>query len=532
VVFGPTLPTILVIDDSDTFRGALREAIQSAGYAVQDAVNGEEGLRRAATIRPAAIIVDGVMPGIDGATVIRRVRLDAVLRRTPCLLLTAADETGAELRALDSGADAFVRKEADLSVILARLAAVLRTAQPEPRETAALLEPKRVLVVDDSETYLNVIASMLRDEGYDVVTARSGEQGLEMLAVQAVDCVLLDLVMPGIGGKDTCRRIREFPSVRDVPVIIVTSTENREAMLESLGIGADDYIAKSNDFDVLKARVHAQIRRKQFEDENRRIREQLLRRDLEAAEARAAHQLAAAKAALAEELELKNRELEAFSYSVSHDLRSPLRSIDGFSLALLEDCGDQLDENGRKYLGFVRESAQLMARLIDDMLTLARVARSDMERVPIDLSVIARAVVTRLERAEPTRAVDVRIEEGMTGDGDPHLVEVVLENLLGNAWKFSSKRALAQIEMGATSRDGRSAYFVRDNGAGFDMNYAYKLFGTFQRLHTSADFVGTGIGLATVQRVIQRHGGSIWAEGAIDTGATFTFTLAASEKET
>lgn len=517
--------TVLILDDSPTFRDELRRALERAGYAVLSASSGEEGLRIAAMNRPTALIVDGVMPGIDGATVVRRIRLDAALRGMPCLLLTASEDRGAELRALDAGADAFVRKEEDLEVILARLGAVLRTARTEPGDAEALLGPKRILVVDDSETYLHEIAAVLRGDGYDVVLARSGEQALEMLAVQPVDCVLLDLVMPGLGGKDTCRQIKASPVVRDVPLIIVTSVEDRNAMIEGLAFGADDYIAKSSEFEVLKARVRAQIRRKQFEDEHRRIREELLRSELQAAEARAARELAEAKAALVEELERKNKELEAFSYSVSHDLRAPLRSIDGFSQALLEDHFEGLNEKGRDYLQRVRTSAQRMGQLIDDLLLLSRVSRADLSRGHVNITDIARAVAAELQRKEPEREIVFTLQEGLVADADSRLMRVLFDNLLGNAWKFTTKTPEPHVEFGVTERQGDSVFFVRDNGAGFNMTYAGKLFNPFQRLHSEDFFPGTGIGLATVRRIVDRHGGRVWAEGAVGLGATVFFTI-------
>jgi PAS domain S-box-containing protein len=294
---------VLIIDDSWTFRETLKAAFEQASYNVFTAASGEEGLQIAAGRRPDAIVVDGMLPGIDGATVIRRIRLDAALRRLPCLLLTGSEDSGAELRALDAGADAFVRKDEDISVILARFGAMLRStgAHSANLKTASLLSPKKVLTVDDSETYLQEVADALRGDGYDVVLARCGEEALELLAVQPVDCILLDLMMPGIGGQETCRRIKAVPSMRDIPIIMLTALEDRESMLQGLDAGADDYITKSNDFDVLRARVVAQIRRKQFEDEHRQIREQILHRELEAMEARAARELADARASLIEE---------------------------------------------------------------------------------------------------------------------------------------------------------------------------------------------------------------------------------------
>jgi DNA-binding response OmpR family regulator len=522
----PGKETVLLIDDSVTFREELKAALEQADYSVFVAGSGEEGLRVAADVRPSGIVVDGILPGIDGATFIRRIRLDAALRGSPCFLLTGSEDKSAELSALDAGADAFAVKEENIGIILARISAMLRSAGNQSRReaTISLRGSKKVLAVDDSETYLQQLAESLDSEGYEVILARSGEEALELLAVQPVDCVLLDLVMQGIDGRETCRRLKLVPTLRDIPVIMLTAVDDRETMIHSLGAGADDYIAKSSDFDLVRARVMAQIRRKQFEDEHRTVREQLLRAEFEAHKARTALEVAEARAALAEELQFRNEELESFSYSVAHDLRAPLRSIDGFSLALLEDCGDKLDDDGRRYLRYVRDSAQEMARLIDDLLGLSRVTRGEMKRGETHVSSLARSVVSRLERANPDRKVAVVVADGIVADCDDRLLTIVLENLIGNAWKFTSKRRDACIEVGMMDDDPRT-YFVRDNGAGFDMSYASKLFGIFQRLHSATDFEGTGIGLVTVQRIIRRHGGRIWAQGQVGHGATFYFTL-------
>jgi DNA-binding response OmpR family regulator len=521
--------TVLLIDDSMTFREELKEALEAVGYAVVTASTGEDGLRVAADVRPGAVVVDGILPGIDGATVVRRIRLDAVLRGTPCLLLTASEERDAELRALDSGVDAFVRKDADIGVIRARLAAIVRSAGALPLNDSprSLLGPKKILAVDDSPTYLHALADTLRSDGYDVVPAGSGEEALALLAVQAVDCILLDLMMPGIGGEETCRRVKAEPSVRDTPLIMLTALDDREAMIRGLAAGADDFIAKSSDLAVLKARVLAQIRRKQFEDENRRIREQLLRKEHEASEARAARELAEMRARLLEDLEHKNRELEAFGYSVSHDLRAPLRAIDGFSQILLEDYAKVLDEPGQSHLRRICAAAQRMGHLIDAMLTLSRVTSTEVQRKPVDLALLAESVATQLRATQPERQAEFIIGGDLDVEGDPHLLRALLENLLGNAWKFTRDRAPALIELGVERTDP-PVYSVRDNGAGFDMAYAGKLFAPFQRLHAATAFAGTGIGLATVKRIVDRHGGRVWAEGDVGRGATVHFTLRAA----
>ena len=226
-----------------------------------------------------------------------------------------------------------------------------------------------------------------------------------------------------------------------------------------------------------------------------------------------------------EELETANKDLAAFSYSVSHDLRAPLRAIDGFSQALAEEAGGRLDESGRRYLERVRAAAHRMGELIDDLLSLAQISRQSLQRESVDLSGIAADVFASLAREEPARKVLFEVAHQVKAEADGGLLRIVLQNLIGNAWKFTSKCERAKIEFGVWKNNGEPEFFVRDNGAGFDMAYAGKLFGAFQRLHAAGEFPGTGIGLATVARIVHRHGGSIRAEGRVGEGATFRFTL-------
>jgi signal transduction histidine kinase len=228
------------------------------------------------------------------------------------------------------------------------------------------------------------------------------------------------------------------------------------------------------------------------------------------------------------ELDTANRQLRAFSYSVSHDLRAPLRSIVGFSTALAEDCGPQLDADGRKNIERVLAAAGRMGELIEGMLSLGRAVEADMRRIPVDLTAVAHDVARELRDAEPTRAVEIVVDDGLHTIGDPILLRAVIGNLVGNAWKFTSQSAQARIEVGRAGSEGeRPVFFVRDNGAGFDMQHAKNLFGVFQRLHHQNEFPGTGVGLATVDRIIARHGGRIWADARLGEGATFFFTLPA-----
>jgi len=534
-------PVVLLIDDSLTFREALCEMLEPEGYEVYQAGTGEDGLSRMADLRPDAVIVDGLLPGMEGVDVIRSVRADASLRGTPCLLLTASLQREEETRALEAGADLFVCKTEDKEVILARLRVLIRPDRsPLPSMPHSLLGPKRVLAVDDSMTYLGELTEQLRGEGYDVAPARSGEEALELLQVQAVDAILLDVMMPGLSGKEVCRRIKSTPAWRDIPLLMLTALEEREALLEGINAGADDYITKSSRFDVLKARLKAQLRRKQFEEENRRFRDQLLKRELEALELQAIKELSDTRAAHIDVLEKKNeelrvakesadmlaRELEAFSYSVSHDLRAPLRGIDGFSQVLLEEYGEAMDDEGKRLLTRIRTGTRNMGALIEDMLGLAQVSRKPLASENVNLTSLAREIADGLEAAHPGGKTQVDIAEGLACRGDEGLLRILLENLLGNAWKFSAKAEQPRIRFYRDeSNPDLPAFVVKDNGAGFDMAYASKLFQAFQRLHSQQEFAGTGVGLATVHRVVQRHGGKIWAEGRVGAGAEFHFVI-------
>ncbi|MGH7435213.1 MAG: sensor histidine kinase [Polyangiaceae bacterium] len=398
----------------------------------------------------------------------------------------------------------------------------------------------RILVVEDSATQAKALELILTSEGYDVCITPNAEKGLERMAETTFDLVISDIVMPGISGYDLCRQAKANHATREVPVILLTTLSDPLDIIQGLESGADNFITKPYEGSQLVGRVETILTNRRLRTEReskegveifflgRRFtiaseKEQILDLLLSTFEdtVRTNRELRASQNALS----AANRELESFSYSVSHDLRSPLRAIDGFSQALIDDWGDKLDAEGRSNLDRVRDAVQRMSQLIDDLLGLARVARSEIRRADVNLSAVALTILDRLQATHPERRVDLVVHEGVRASGDARLLTIVLENLIGNAWKFTAKREHPTIEFGRNEQGPTSVYFIRDNGAGLDMRFARKLFGAFQRFHSADEFEGTGIGLAIVQRVVQRHGGRAWAESVLGAGATFYFTL-------
>ncbi|HEV2084749.1 MAG TPA: response regulator [Gemmatimonadales bacterium] len=389
-------------------------------------------------------------------------------------------------------------------------------------ENASPLTDDRVniLLVDDQPANLVALEAMLQGLGQNLIKAESGRDALRWLLTHEFAVILLDVKMPEMDGFETAELIRERDKSRHTPILFLTAGDNTQTQaVRGYAVGAVDYLVKPvvPEFVRSKVAVFVELAKKN----------ELLRRQakLLAASEQAALELAETRAELVRDLEHKNRELESFSYAVSHDLRAPLRRIDSFSRAVLESQGDRLDEAGQRFLSRVREASQHMSQLIDDVLHLSRVTRADLRDQEVDLSSIASLILTRLQESEPERKMGAKVRPGVLVTGDSHLLKIAMENLLANAWKFTAKEPESRIEFGMMQAGGEATYFVRDNGAGFDMTYTDRLFGPFQRLHPQGEFPGNGIGLATVQRIIHRHGGRVWAEGLVGQGATFYFTM-------
>jgi signal transduction histidine kinase len=358
-----------------------------------------------------------------------------------------------------------------------------------------------VLVVDDVDANIVAIEALLSNLDCEVVKASSGQAALLELLRRDFACVLLDVQMPEMDGFEVAKLARGNPRGREVPIIFVTAMlETSENIFAGYSSGAVDVLFKPIEPQILLSKVRIFL-------------------DLYRSKQRLASEVAAHERTLAE--------LDAFNYSVSHDLRAPLRHITGFSKILTEDYGPNLDDEGKRLLSRVVAGAHRMDQLISDLLRLSRIARAKPVAKPLDLAVLANRIIAELRGTDPTRKVDVTVCDSMKAVGDEQLLTIALENLLRNAWKFTSKTAAPKIEVGHTRTAKEQVFHVKDNGAGFDPSGANRLFAPFQRLHSQSEFDGTGIGLAIVQRIIHHHRGRVWAESSPNEGATFFFTLGA-----
>lgn len=368
-----------------------------------------------------------------------------------------------------------------------------------------------ILIVDDEILNRKLLETLLQPQGYRTVSVDGGENALASVAQQAPDLILLDVMMPGMNGYEVASILKADTATSNIPIIMVTALSDRRARLDGLEAGAEEFLNKPFDRDELWLRVRNLLRLKEmgsFLQNHALILEDQVK-------------------ARTSQLQYSNEALEAFSYSVSHDLRAPLRTISGFTGLLSKEISSiRENERSQHFMDRINAGVMHMGDLIDALLSLAHVSRGDLHWEQVDMSAMAQSILNTYKESEPQRLVEINIQPGLTVQGDTPLLRQVLENLLGNAWKYSNRRPIAKIGFRReTDINGESVYAVQDNGAGFDMTYSDKLFVPFQRLHAASEFSGTGIGLSTVSRIITRHGGRVWSESAPDRGATFYFTL-------
>ncbi len=400
--------------------------------------------------------------------------------------------------------------------------------------TLAAAEPVKILLVDDQPDNLLSAGAVLESLGEDIVTAESGREALRQLLEHDFAVIVLDVMMPDMDGFETAALIRQRERSRHTPIIFLTALgRGEEHVRRGYNLGAVDYLTKPFVPDILRAKVSVfvelhrksallRLQSQQLERQNSELHEAIQRSSRAEEEIKALNRHLERRIG---ELNDLNRELETFSYTVSHDLRGPLSRIQGFSKALLESHYQQVDDQGRLYLNRIEHSSRRMNDLVEDLLSLARVTRIEMSRQIVDLSGIVRSIAAELAAREPERTVEFVIEDGVHAWGDPDLLRAAMLNLMENSWKFTRKHPTARIEFGVAELAGVRTYFLRDDGAGFESAQVARLFHPFQRLHKDSEFEGTGIGLATVERIIRRHEGRIWAQSEIEQGAEFHFTL-------
>lgn len=496
---------IMIVEDEKIVSEDIRASIEKMGYsACAAASSGQEAIEKAGLIHPDLILMDivltGSMDGIEAATQIKD------LYEIPVVYLTAFGGDDILQRAKVAEPYGYITKPFNerelhiaIEIALYKKQAEARITRMEQWLATVLKSIGDAVVALDKEhriTFMNAVAENLT--GWSQEDA-IGNKLTEILNMKGQDLGDLEkqlgenVIIKGLTINLIEDRLLIAKDGAEVPI-----SDSVAPIKEEKGEASGSVLIFR---DITK--------RKQIEAEIRRMNDEL--------EQRIRDRTA--------QLEASNKELEAFSYTISHDLRAPLRSIEGFSQALLEEYRENLDETGKNYLDRVCEAAKRMGTLIDDTLKLSRVARFDFQCAAVDLSRMVRMIAEANQKNYPEGTVEVTVQEGIIVQGDPHLMKIALGNLLDNAWKFTGKAIQPRIEFGKTIKDDETACYVRDNGVGFDMTYVDKLFGPFQRLHTAEEFAGTGIGLATVKRIIARHGGRVWAEGEVGKGATFYFTL-------
>ncbi len=567
---------ILLVEDSRTQAMNLTNILEKEGWAVDWAPTVEAAMERLNRTSPGLIMLDYYLPGIRGDELCRRIRMNINTRSVPILMLTMDETHDAELRGLESGADDFVAKSVDAEILLARVRGLLKKSATQlsiPGLSDQRFHRARLLTIDDSSTYQQYLASELEQEGYVIERAMSGREGLERILKEPFDCALVDLVMPEMNGTEVCRKVRELCRSTDnsIALLMLTGQESKNDLTQALEAGADDFVGKSSGMAVLKGRIRALLRRKFCEEDNRRVAEELKSKEVELLRARTEKELADARAALNDELERRveertaqlaeanlnlaqqTQENEMLVYSVSHDLRSPLVNLQGFSHELGDTCQSVhalLTDNGLppceredslalldgkmlEAIHFIQTAVMRLSNIIDALLRLSRSGRVELQWQAVDVNKMAMRVVDSMRHTANERGATIVVEDLPPVWGDPAAVESVFANLIGNALAYLDPCRPGVIEVGcqrcaetalADKATIMQTYFVKDNGLGIPADHQPKLFQAFQRLHPQVA-KGEGIGLAILRRTVERHRGRTWVESTVGVGSTFYVAL-------
>lgn len=542
---------ILLVEESPTQFRQLSDRLKQEGWDVTWARNVHDALRALTENAPDLILVDYHLPDLDGGEFCRQVRMRIDTRVIPIIIQAIGDDFDIETIGLESGADDFIRKSADTEYLLIRIKTLLGRAHRYP----SILAPAKLdaadthlLAIDDSSTYRTYLTQQLAMEAYQLETVASGAEGLERLAAEDFGCVIVDWMMPGMDGIEVCERIDELRrrGIRQPMILMLTAKKDREGMERALEAGADDFVGKSADIVVVKVRIRALLRRKFYEEENRRILEELKHREMEVERAQLERNAAEARAALVDELERKNvelttikseledtvasldysnKQLEEFAFVASHHLQEPTRQLILLSEMICEDMGEGLSTTVEDDLQKMCDKASRMRNLVHAIRELSRVAQPAAKPEPVSLDACAdEAIKSLARRIEQTRG-EIGHGELPQVVGYASLLTQLYRHLIINALVFAAPGKHPVIRFTAKHADGNWILGVRDNGIGIATESAEKIFAPFKRLHRDDEYEGIGVGLTHCRKIIDRHGGRIWVESQPGQGATFYFTI-------
>lgn len=524
---------ILLVEDSPTQAQQMRELLESCGWTVIVRPGAEQALNEIAEIFPDLIMVDYHLPHMAGDEFCRQVRMRIDTRIIPVIMLTSETSADLETRGLESGADDFVRKSTNPDHLILRIRTLLRRMDNSSsllRTVAFESSKSRVLAIDDSGTYLAYLREQLVGELYQLDTATSGAEALKIVETGDFDCVLVDLVMPGMDGIEVCRQIDGWRRrcAGQTMILMLTANEDTAGLEQALEAGADDFVGKSSDIVVVKVRIRALLRRKFYEDENRRILDELRKREMEAERARMAQESAEARAALFDQLQQTasdllrtNAELEEFAYAASHDLRAPLHAIGNLAEWLQDDLNDRLSGDEKHRFELIRSRATRLQSLIEDLLQYSKAGRSDVPAEPVETAALVREIVD-LQSPPPGFVIKVSSALPVVVTAKPPLQQV-FTNLIANAIKHHH-RPDGRIEVFAEDQGQFYLFTVRDDGPGIPPEFQNRAFQLFQTLSSRDRKEGSGLGLAVARRITDKQGATIRISSDGQHGSDFLFT--------
>ncbi|MFN3076013.1 MAG: response regulator [Alphaproteobacteria bacterium] len=558
-------PRIVIVEDSQTQALQLQILLEEQGWICECFASAEAALEHLDGPLPDLILIDYHLPGMNGDQFARKIRLNLRARQVPLLMLTGATGRDTERMGLESGVDAYVAKSDDMDVLLMRIQSLLRRTPPTfplADLDPSFLRRSRILIVDDSATYLEYLKSHLEQEGYDVVAVDTGAEVLRRIEVENFDCLVVDLIMPGMGGTELCQKLDALRrnGERLFQIVMLTSRDSKEDMMRGLEAGADDFVGKSEDIEIILARVRALLRRKSLHEENLRISWKFRAKELELTQARSATEAAEARAALAEKLRRTNEELAAINATllntereltlakelaeqanhaksdflslISHELRTPLTVILGYT-PMLSDPNDMPEpEVVAQIVGEMEKAGQYLLFLVNDLLDLTKIEAGKMHLAlgEVSAGTVTRGVANTLGTNARTKGLVLRVEgDDLTVCADEIRLTQILINLIGNALKFTDA---GEVVVSIGRQEDFAVFQVRDTGCGIDEKDLPSIFDRFKQVDSSSTRAasGTGLGLAITKRLVELHGGSIGVRSDLGKGSVFSFTIPLSTR--